>query len=346
MKRLSLILAFITVMALLVAGFAPKVELASASESGLPKSISMASWPIGMRAYDRAVAMATIMQKYSGIKIILQPTSGMQWFEEMRVGNVVFGGANALDVATGYHGLGPFEKTGPHHELHQFCCAGVTPAGVFARGDRGIKTLADLRGKKVYGKSQRSTIVGTFLKHVMGYYDIGENEITIYSFSSARDAAAAIIEGRGDAYITAIAGHLTQARRGTDLVFVPVPKEVVAYVNSKTGGAFTPGEATASLEKTYGIPQGTPIWGWAQIQCVHKDLREETVYALIKALYDHYDELATMGPVAAALKLDVALLTSNVLPYHPGAIRYYKEKGMWTAELEATQHKFVAPEKK
>lgn len=346
MKRLPLIFVFITVMALLVAGNAPKVEAASASKSILPKTISIASWPIGTVSYDRAVATATIMQKYSGIRIILQPTSGMQWFEEVRVGNVAGGGANALDVAAAYHGIGLFEGVEPHNELRQFYCAGVTPASVYARPDRGIKTLADFRGKKVYGQSQRSTVVGIFVKHMLDYYRIRKGEITILPFSEPGDAAAGVIEGRADAYITALAGHITQARQAMKIVFVPVPKEVVDYVNSKTGSPFISAEATAVYEKTYGIPQGTPIWGWAQVECIHKDVGEETVYALIKALYDHGDELAAMGPVAAVVQLKVALLSPNVLPYHPGAIRYYKEKGMWTAELEATQQRLLAAEKK
>ena len=62
---------------------------------------------------------------------------------------------------------------------------------------------------------------------------------------------------------------------------------------------------------------------------VRTDMAEEEAYQITKAIMDNVDELKVAVPAGADYKLETATITSKVLPYHPGAIKYYKEKGVW-----------------
>jgi hypothetical protein len=65
------------------------------------------------------------------------------------------------------------------------------------------------------------------------------------------------------------------------------------------------------------------------------DLPEDLVYEVMKAIFDHVEELLPIHPVA---KVWVANpLASAVFPYHAGAVKYYKERKLWTDELEQKQ---------
>jgi hypothetical protein len=65
-------------------------------------------------------------------------------------------------------------------------------------------------------------------------------------------------------------------------------------------------------------------------------MSEDVAYALTKLFHDHFEEFVKMAPVAQNYNLK-SVLESSYLPFHPGAVKYYKEKGVWTAETDAKQ---------
>ena len=61
---------------------------------------------------------------------------------------------------------------------------------------------------------------------------------------------------------------------------------------------------------------------------VDATMSDDLAFAITKVLFEHRDELAAIHPEAAKLRLDTAIAGSPA-PFHPGAIRYYRERGMW-----------------
>jgi len=62
---------------------------------------------------------------------------------------------------------------------------------------------------------------------------------------------------------------------------------------------------------------------------VKSDMPEDQAYQITKAVMDNADALKAAVPAGKDYTLETATITANVLPYHPGAIKYYKEKGVW-----------------
>ena len=52
------------------------------------------------------------------------------------------------------------------------------------------------------------------------------------------------------------------------------------------------------------------------------------IYKIVKAMYEHRDEIEKGHPAGKGITLENAVTVSGI-PYHPGAIKYYKEKGVW-----------------
>ena len=70
-----------------------------------------------------------------------------------------------------------------------------------------------------------------------------------------------------------------------------------------------------------------------------KDLSDEAAYEIVKALWEFNEELGAAYPLLKEWQRERMVSPQAFIPYHPGAIRFFKEKGAWTKEMDALQAK-------
>ena len=68
-----------------------------------------------------------------------------------------------------------------------------------------------------------------------------------------------------------------------------------------------------------------------------KALSDETAYAIVKALWDYNSELGQAYPALKAWRRQRMVAKNAFVPYHPGAVKFFKEKQIWSKEMEALQ---------
>jgi len=66
-------------------------------------------------------------------------------------------------------------------------------------------------------------------------------------------------------------------------------------------------------------------------------MADDDVYKLAKTLHENWEQLRKDYPPLRGVKQTELAPASNTVPYHPGAVRFYKETGLWTAEHDARQ---------
>lgn len=66
-------------------------------------------------------------------------------------------------------------------------------------------------------------------------------------------------------------------------------------------------------------------------------LPEETVYEVTKAFFDNHEHFSIVHSSAAEWTLESTIEGNVAIPFHPGAIKYFEEKGLWTEELQSKQ---------
>ncbi len=76
-----------------------------------------------------------------------------------------------------------------------------------------------------------------------------------------------------------------------------------------------------------GSDQHTPTFGVTATLVTSTDVGDEVVYQLVKAVFENFDSFRKLHPAFGHLK-KADMLLGNSAPLHPGAIRYYKEKGL------------------
>jgi TRAP transporter TAXI family solute receptor len=195
---------------------------------------------------------------------------------------------------------------------------------IVANADSGIKTLADLKGKRVaVGAPKSGTELNArdiFKGAGMSYKDLAKVEYLPFGESveliKNRQLDATLISaGLGVAAVRDLASALK-------IVVVPVPADVV----TKIGEAAY--QAATIPANTYG-GQTTEVATVAiqNFLVTHEGVSTDTVYKMTKAMFDSLPELHAAHAAAKVISKENAAKAPPV-PLHPGAEKYYKEAGL------------------
>jgi uncharacterized protein len=191
------------------------------------------------------------------------------------------------------------------------------------RADSGISSLADLKGKSIsVGAPKSGTELNsrTILAAAgLSYDDLGKVEYLPYAESvelmkNRQLDGTLLSSGLGVAAIRDLATSI-------DVSFVPIPAELVEKIGA-------PYVSLPIVAGTYrGQDADVPTAGVVNFLVTHDGVPEETVYLMTKSMFENLDQMVAAHGAAKSIKLENAV-TAMPVPLHPGAERYYKEKGI------------------
>jgi len=198
---------------------------------------------------------------------------------------------------------------------------------VVTKDGTGINTVADLKGKRVsVGSAGSGTEV--IANRVLEAAGLTQADLKPQKLGVA-DSVAALKDGRVDAFFWS-GGLPTSAI--VDLANAPGLKlkildhaDLVKKMADKYGAFYFAATIPKSAYKT---ETDVKVSGTANLLVVHPDFDEALAYAILKTMFDSKAELVNVHPEANNLTLESAVEGSPI-DYHPGAIKFYKEKGAW-----------------
>ena len=194
------------------------------------------------------------------------------------------------------------------------------------RQDANIKTFADIKGKRInVGDPGSGTRVTTEL--VMKEMGIKLEELKFAGELKFVEMAPALCDNKIDAF-TFVAGH-------PNAIFQEAATTCASSIASVTGPAVdklvkdNPFYAKASVPgKLYkGTDNPQPTFGVMATVVASADLPEQTAYVITKAVFDNFDDFRKLHPAVANITKE-QMLSGNTVPFHPGALKYFKEKGL------------------
>ena len=195
---------------------------------------------------------------------------------------------------------------------------------IVASADSGIRTLADLKGKRVsVGAAKSGTELNAravFRAAGLTYKDLAKTEYLPFGES------VELIKNRQlDATLQSAGLGVASIRdlaTSVKIVVVSVPADVVAKIGDPAY------QATVIPAGTYeGQTADVPTAAIPNFLVTHSGVSDELAYQMTKALYDNLDTMYAAHNAAKAIKRDNAVKGMPV-PLHPGAARYYREVGL------------------
>ncbi len=194
---------------------------------------------------------------------------------------------------------------------------------IVAAKESGIASLADMKGKSLsVGAAKSGTELNAraiFAAAGMSYEDLAKTEYLPFAESvelmKNRQLDATLQSaGLGVSSIKDLATSVA-------IQMVAVPEDVVA----KLGAPYI--AATIPAGTYQGQDADVPTVAVVNFLITHSDVSDETAYQMTKQLFENLPEMEAAHKAAAQIKLENALKGMPV-PLHPGAERYYKEKGL------------------
>ena len=269
---------------------------------------------------------AKVLNKKSDMIEAKGVTSGASVANSKAIGKGEALAAIIQNDVTYYAWNGKFQFEGkPVKELRGIGTLYPEPVQIVVRADSDIYTLEDLKGRKVVVGAAGSGVAAT-AERVLKAAGIWDEIDPVYQTFS--EAAQSLVLGQVDAEFTVIAypaPAIDQIAVKVPVRLIPVPDEVVQKLHDEGYPFYVKVVVPAG---TYnGQDEDVKTIAVKATLAVHKDLPDDVVYEMTKVLYENIDELAKAHQVAKQIDMNNAF-EGLMIPLHPGAIKYYEEKGI------------------
>jgi uncharacterized protein len=266
-------------------------------------------------------------RKTHGIRCSVESTGGSAYnVNTIKAGELDFGLTQSDVQYNSLKGLGAFKDTGAFGDLRAVFSVHPEPFTVLARKESSASKFEELKGKRVNvgnpGSGTRAS-----MEELLTALNWKLSDFSLASELKADEHGPALCDGKIDAFFYGV-GHPSANIQdptttcGAKLVSITGPA-VDKLIAEKPYYA----KATIPGGLYSGNPQPTETYGVLATMVTSAKVPDETVYQVTKAVFENFNEFKSLHP--AFVNLDPAKMVKdgNSAPLHPGAAKYYKEKG-------------------
>ena len=297
----------------------------------LPRTAAIGTNPAGTGAHAIASGLAAVASKTTPISVKVQPYNGPNaWMPLLESGEIEMGIMNILDSYMAATGTGEYKKPFPSVRV---LSGGVFPftVGIVVRDKSEIKKVSDLRGKRMAWDFGGHAINQTLQNLIMETDGMKPTDVAQVRVSNLNDGVRGIAEGKIDGSISALGIGLIEEVNAME------PIRFLSLANTE-GSNKIAGRIGASIVKATpatAVRGDTNVLGYPLQLVTSTKVNDKTVYALAKAWWDNLAELQTIHPLFKRWTKETQALANFTVPYHSGAIQFYKEAGVWSAKHDA-----------
>ena len=314
----------------------------------LPRSTTIGTNPAGTVFYSVASGLANVVSSAALFQAIVQPYTGSSTFLPLLDnGEIEFGVVNAVDMALAYQGPNRLKIGGknplPHVPNVRVLMRGSPLlATLVVKKDSSIKSVYDVKGKRVTGEYPAQLSVWYSVFGALTNGGLNWDDVKVVPVPAVNEGIDALVQGRADVSNHAIGSAKIKeadAAVGVRYLSLDCSSQGEERVRRAVPGyymtALKSGSSTAIVGDTCVLAYDIYLIG-------HKELPAEVVQATLNALWDNMEKLPPLHPQFKDWTRERAATAEVTIPYHPAAVKFYKEKGVWSARMDESQRKLLA----
>jgi len=302
-----------------------------------PQAVSLGTSSIGSTFYVIAVGMADIISKHSGISATAQAVGGSDAnMRAIKMGKVHMAMANSFSSGNAFLGTRQFVKIG-RIPIRLIALGQPSLRQTVVRADSGIKRISDLKGKKFVAKRKALAELELVADAMLKVNGISKKDVRYISTAKTKEAIDALVNGTVHAAIIpggVPAATIMKLFEKIDARYLDISPDELDAILKELGPAFNKKVVRAGIYKGHNKDALAPSLNASMV--VAEDLSKEAVYRITKALFDNYADLKMVHKAAKHWNVKNSLENFHI-PFHSGAIKYFKEIGAWKSEHDKRQ---------
>ena len=288
--------------------------------SAQAQTLGIATMQPGTLAHTVASSIAKVLKEKGGMNVLVQPTSGESTaLAIVGKGDAPLGLANAIEV-------GMAVPQNPN--LRMVGAVNPVRAGIFVRKASPMKTIADLKGRRVPMGYAAMRALDGMSRAILATGGLSEKDIRSVMAPNVIRAADDFVAGNAEAFLFAFGA--------------PKVREVDASVGGIRALEIpeSPGMAAARQHSPYGyltevqpgpvfvgVERPMKVYTFDQMLYTHTGVPDDVVYKVIDTMANNKAELAVVAPALREFALE-NMYKSYDFAYHPGALKYFRNKNL------------------
>lgn len=284
--------------------------------------------------HSSGTVIAKLLTEKAGIKATIQPfASPNVYIPAVNTGEIMLGTANIAELQWALKGQEHFSGR-PHPELRGIAVMYPLRSAIFVRKGSDIKTLQDLKGRAAVDGFTSQKIILPLLDAMYATVGMTRKDMRPVQVPSVVAGADAFASGKSDMFFFAIGAakprETDAAVGGIRMLTLPNSPEALAKVREHFPPGYlrleNPSPANVGvLEPGYSLAYDALVFGSTKTP-------DEVAYQTAKVMYENAKAMGEQFPPFRLFDPKNMGKLQAPLEHHPGAIKFYKEIGIWSGK--------------
>lgn len=317
--------------------FSSNISLAQSSQSAFPRQMAWTAYNLGSTGYNQAVAIgAMLREKYDVILRVIPGQNDISRLLPLKTGRVDFS-VNGVSTYFAQEGMFQFANSqwGPQPVRLLMTSNGLSNQAVAVAADTGVMSFSELRGHRIpYVRGAPALNVS--MEALLACGGLTWDDVVRVDFPGYDASWNGVINGDVDAgFGTTVSGPMFRVEaspRGIRWLPAPHDDEGCWERMLAIGPYFTKHFATRGAGIDPENPHEAGTYPYPMLTAL-EDQDNDLAYALTRAIHENYDDFKDSDPGAIGWALERQVF-QWVVPYHDGAVNYWRDIGVWSEELE------------
>jgi TRAP transporter TAXI family solute receptor len=310
----------------LMTACAGAVAAALAGGQAPAQTYGFATLPPGTLNHTTASAVAKVLKEKAGVNVLVQPAAGGNVIVPIVArGEAEIGSANIME---------PQDYYDRFKDLRLIAAVNALRTPFFVRKDSAMRTVADLRGKRVAMGFSAMRSIDVVARAILATAGLTEADVKPVLVPNVVRSADDFVAGAADMFFFSYGAPKVREVDVTvggirpleiDPKGMPAATKIMpwGYLTDATPGPMFPG-----------VDQPMKIYSFDNVLITHAKVPDEFIYRMLDTMEKYKDDLVAVQPVLREFSGQFAYKQYSGVPYHSGALKYFRDRGLQPTRLE------------
>lgn len=327
-------------MSTLLIGLAAAAAVVVSGPAAAQERARFLTAPTGSIVHTTGSAIASVVSQKTDLTILATPMAGPQVFvPQINSGQAEFTLMNAADTHNAVRGVRPSYQAA-YPKLRVAAVGFTNELGMIVRRDSNIRRAEDIKGRRVTGVFSAHKTCEELAMAQLANLGLSWKDVNVVPVTHSRTAVQALADDRAEVAMCVPLGQaiVQEVNAQTPIRYLSMNDSADAVARAKK--EFPAGRIRAyKAGSSVGVVEDVNVWSYPFYLIASEQASPDVVYTTVKAISENIDALRAVSGVFNRWVPEEMIDADITAPVHEGAIRFYKEQGLWNDAVQAAHER-------